>query len=324
MDALLREAYEYYLAMKKLYSETGYDKQYKLSTFWANENQKAIHEAISSSRTAADAIHAIQRTPLYCINPEDEIKQLAIDWLLQRQRRVGIHLDQLDQAIEESPFTNPDTFAQRFGRNITPDFLRCINITEEIRGHCEIPESGMKVIELGAGAGHLARLLRLRGMARSHVITDLPETMLFSYMYLKLNYPEAKRLLITADSGGSNGYRIKLWKAELQGLADETGLEMSICHFPPGTSKWNKIEHRLFSFITQNWRGKPLVSHEVIVNLIAATTTVKGLRVQCKLDTNQYPLGIKVSDEEMELIDIEKDKFHGEWNYTISPRDTLS
>ena len=138
------------------------------------------------------------------------------------------------------------------------------------------------------------------------------------------NYPEAKRLLITADSGGSNGYRIKLWKAELQGLADETGLEMSICHFPPGTSKWNKIEHRLFSFITQNWRGKPLVSHEVIVNLIAATTTVKGLRVQCKLDTNQYPLGIKVSDEEMELIDIEKDKFHGEWNYTISPRDTLS
>ena len=137
----------------------------------------------------------------------------------------------------------------------------------------------------------------------------------------KNNYPEAKKLLITADSGGSNGYRIKLWKVELQKLADETGLGISICHFPPGTSKWNKIEHRLFSFITQNWRGKPLVSHEVIVNLIAATTTGKGLRVQCKLDTNQYRLGIKVPDEEMELINIKKDEFHGEWNYTIGPRD---
>ena len=140
------------------------------------------------------------------------------------------------------------------------------------------------------------------------------------YTMGKNNYPDAKKLLITADSGGSNGYRIKLWKVELQKLADETGLGISICHFPPGTSKWNKIEHRLFSFITQNWRGKPLVSHEVIVNLIAATTTGKGLHVQCKLDTNQYPLGIKVPDEEMELINIRKAEFHGEWNYMISPR----
>ena len=137
----------------------------------------------------------------------------------------------------------------------------------------------------------------------------------------KSNYPEAKKLLITADGGGSNGYRLKLWKAELQKLADETKLEISVCHFPPGTSKWNKIEHRLFAFITQNWRGKPLISHEVIVNLIAATTTEKGLRVQCKLDTDQYPLGIKVPDEELELINIIRDEFHGEWNYTILPRD---
>ena len=142
------------------------------------------------------------------------------------------------------------------------------------------------------------------------------------YTMGKNNYPEAKKLLITADGGGSNGYRIRLWKVELQKLADETGLVISICHFPPGTSKWNKIEHRLFSFITQNWRGKPLISHEVIVNLIAATTTGKGLRVHCKLDTNQYPVGTKVSDEEMELINIAKDEFHGEWNYTISPRDS--
>ena len=140
------------------------------------------------------------------------------------------------------------------------------------------------------------------------------------YTMGKNNYPEAKKLLITADGGGSNGYRIRLWKVELQKLADETGLVISVCHFPPGTSKWNKIEHRLFAFITQNWRGKPLISHEVIVNLIAATTTRKGLCVQCKLDTNQYPVGIKVPDEEMGLVNIIKDKFHGEWNYTISPR----
>ena len=134
------------------------------------------------------------------------------------------------------------------------------------------------------------------------------------------NYPGAKNLLITADGGGSNGYRTRLWKVELQKLADETGLIISVCHFPPGTSKWNKIEHRLFAFITQNWRGKPLISHEVIVNLIAATTIRNGLCVQCKLDTNQYPIGIKVPDEEMELVNITKDKFHGEWNYTVSPR----
>ncbi|MDP2730449.1 MAG: ISAzo13 family transposase [Dehalococcoidales bacterium] len=132
-------------------------------------------------------------------------------------------------------------------------------------------------------------------------------------------YPEAKQLLITADSGGSNGYRTKLWKVELQKLATETGLAISVCHLPPGTSKWNKIEHRLFSFISQNWRGKPLVSHEVIVNLIAATTTREGLRVQCQLDTKSYAAGIKVSDKEMASVNIQRDLFHGEWNYTISP-----
>ena len=132
-------------------------------------------------------------------------------------------------------------------------------------------------------------------------------------------YPEAKHLLITADSGGSNGYRIKLWKLELQKLANETGLSISVSHLPPGTSKWNKIEHRLFSFISQNWRGKPLVSHAVIVNLIAGTTTKEGLRVHCQLDTKSYPTGIKVSDKEMASVNIQRDSFHGEWNYTISP-----
>jgi transposase len=135
------------------------------------------------------------------------------------------------------------------------------------------------------------------------------------------SYPEAKKLMITADCGGSNGYRVRLWKTELQKLADEIGLEISICHFPPGTSKWNKIEHRLFSYITLNWRGKPLTSYEVIVNLIAATTTSKGLKVKCILDKNEYPKGIKITKEEVEELGIIRDEFHGEWNYTFKPRN---
>ncbi len=142
------------------------------------------------------------------------------------------------------------------------------------------------------------------------------------YSMGKQIYPKAKHLLITADSGGSNGYRIRLWKLELQKIANETGLSISVCHLPPGTSKWNKIEHRLFSFISQNWRGKPLVSHEVIVNLIAATTTKNGLQIQCELDINPYPKGIKVSDEELAKINIQRDSFQGEWNHTISPACT--
>ena len=135
----------------------------------------------------------------------------------------------------------------------------------------------------------------------------------------EMAYQDARKLLITADSGGSNGYRVRLWKVELQKLADESGLEISVSHFPPGTSKWNKIEHRLFSFITQNWRGKPLISHEAIVSLIAATTTQKGLHVECQMDENVYPKDIKISDEELKGINLTSDKFHGEWNYTIKP-----
>jgi hypothetical protein len=136
----------------------------------------------------------------------------------------------------------------------------------------------------------------------------------------KAVYPQAHRLLITADSGGSNGARVRLWKVELQKLADETGLRVSVCHLPPGTSKWNKIEHRLFSFISQNWRGKPLVSYEVIVNLIAATSTGSGLKVHSELDTQSYPAGVKVSDKEMAQVALRPDRFHGDWNYTIIPK----
>ena len=136
-------------------------------------------------------------------------------------------------------------------------------------------------------------------------------------------YPDATRLLVTADAGGSNGSRLRLWKLELQKLADETGLEIAVCHFPPGTSKWNKIEHRLFSAITQNWRGKPLVSHETVVNLIAATTTRTGLKVRSGLDTGDYPKGVKVGDAEMETLYLQRDAFHGDWNYTLIPRERL-
>jgi|SRR5215203_710989 len=133
-------------------------------------------------------------------------------------------------------------------------------------------------------------------------------------------YPQAQRLLITADGGGSNASRTRLWKVELQKLADELGIPITVSHFPPGTSKWNKIEHRLFSFISQNWRGKPLISHEVIVNLIAATTTATGLKVQAELDTTAYPVGQKVSQQEIAAVNLRRDSFHGEWNYTISPQ----
>jgi transposase len=133
-------------------------------------------------------------------------------------------------------------------------------------------------------------------------------------------YPGARRLVITADGGGSNGARVRLWKLELQKLADQLGLAITVCHLPPGTSKWNKIEHRLFSFITQNWRGKPLVSHQVIVQLIAATTTKAGLKVRCEIDPNTYPAGIKVADADFNDINLKRHDFHGEWNYTISPR----
>ena len=135
----------------------------------------------------------------------------------------------------------------------------------------------------------------------------------------RARYPDATRLLITADGGGSNGSRVRLWKRELQKLANELGLDIVVSHLPPGTSKWNKIEHRLFSFISQNWRAQPLVSYRVIVELISATTTKTGLTVRCELDTGQYPSGIVVSDAEMAAINIERAEFHGEWNYTISP-----
>lgn len=133
-------------------------------------------------------------------------------------------------------------------------------------------------------------------------------------------YPNAKRLLITADGGGSNGSRLRLWKLELQMLADETGLAIAVSHFPPGTSKWNKIEHRLFSFISKNWRGQPLTSLKVIVSLIAGTTTKKGLKVHAEINDRTYPAGIKVGDAEMAQINLQRDGFHGEWNYEILPR----
>ena len=135
----------------------------------------------------------------------------------------------------------------------------------------------------------------------------------------RLDYPHATRLLITADCGGSNSYRYRLWKSELAAFATEAGLTVTVCHFPPGTSKWNKIEHRLFSHITMNWRGRPLTSHEVVVNSIAATRTRTGLRVHAELDTGSYPTGISVSREYLRSLPITPHQHHGTWNYTIAP-----
>jgi transposase len=140
----------------------------------------------------------------------------------------------------------------------------------------------------------------------------------------KQRFPDAKELIITADAGGSNSYRTRLWKVELQKLADATGLKVTVCHFPPGTSKWNKIEHRLFSFISTNWRGKPLISHEVIINLITATTTSTGLKVYAQLDHRPYPKEIEVSNDELAAVNITRHPFHGDWNYTITPSTTES
>lgn len=133
-------------------------------------------------------------------------------------------------------------------------------------------------------------------------------------------YPKAKRLLITADAGGSNGPRLRLWKWELQRLSNELRLPIAVCHFPPGTSKWNKVEHKLFSFISSNWRGEPLTDYATVVNLISKTTTSTGLKVSCRLDRRRYPVGLKVSDEEWAKINLLRDDFHGDWNYTIRPR----
>jgi hypothetical protein len=133
-------------------------------------------------------------------------------------------------------------------------------------------------------------------------------------------YPDAQELTITADCGGSNGARVRLWKVELQKLADETGLTIKVRHYPPGTSKWNRIEHRMFCHITQNWRGRPLTDRAAVVELIAATTTKTGLKIECALDTRTYEKGIKVSNAEMKLLNIQGDAFHSEWNYTVTPR----
>lgn len=135
----------------------------------------------------------------------------------------------------------------------------------------------------------------------------------------KERYPDARKIMITADGGGSNGSRNRLWKKELQNFADETGLEILVRHFPPGTSKWNKIEHSLFSFISMNWRGRPLETLEVIVNLIGSTTNRSGLKVECSLDEREYEKGIRVSDEEMSEINLFRDSWRGDWNYRIIP-----
>jgi transposase len=170
------------------------------------------------------------------------------------------------------------------------------------------------VYDLGAGAGWVS-------VGTDHDTAALAVATLRRWWQQagRAAYPDADRLLVTADAGGSNGYRVRLWKTELARFAAETGLQVTVCHFPPGTSKWNKIEHRLFSQISANWRGRPLVSHEVIVELIGATRTRSGLRVRAELDEGRYPLGVKVSNKDLAAVPLTRHDWHGEWNYTVLP-----
>jgi Rhodopirellula transposase DDE domain len=191
---------------------------------------------------------------------------------------------------------------------------------EEVRVHdFVIPDLGRAVpygvYDLAANAGWVS-------VGIDHDTAAFAANAIRSWWKLmgRQRYPKASGLLITADGGGSNGSRVRLWKIELQKLANDLRIPITVCHLPPATSKWNKIEHRLFSFITANWRGKPLVSHRVIVELIAATTTKTGLTVRCELDQNAYPAGIKVSDAEMQAVNLTPHDFHGEWNYTVCPK----
>ncbi len=191
---------------------------------------------------------------------------------------------------------------------------------EEVRVHDFIDKDLGKVAPYGVY--DLANNVGWVGVGISHDTAEFAVATIAKWWRRlgRRRYSKARSLLITADSGGSNGTRVRLWKWELQKFANRTGLTITVCHMPPGTSKWNKIEHRLFSFITQNWRGKPLESHATIVKLIASTTTATGLKVYCELDKQAYEKGVKVTDEQMDLINIKRHEFHGDWNYTIRPK----
>ena len=192
---------------------------------------------------------------------------------------------------------------------------------EEVRTHDFIDENLGKAIPYG-----VYDIANNEGWVSVGTDHDTPEFAVATirrwwYSMGRQAYPGAKSVLVTADAGGSNGYRTRLWKSELQRLATETGLEFHVCHFPPGTSKWNKIEHRMFCHITQNWRGRPLVSEETVVQLIGNTTTSKGLRIRAALDKRKYETGIEVSDERMEALNLKRHKFQGDWNYAILPQE---
>jgi hypothetical protein len=192
---------------------------------------------------------------------------------------------------------------------------------EQVQVHDFIGEAGKAipygVYDLGANTGWVS-------VGTDHETAAFAVNTLRSWWNIhgRHIYPDANQLLITADCGGANGNRRRAWKTELAALATQTGLTISVCHLPPGTSKWNKIEHRLFSQITMNWRGRPLTSHETILELIGATTTDTGLRVTATLDTGSYPTGVKISNREMRALPITHDDFHGDWNYTLHPCDT--
>jgi hypothetical protein len=255
------------------------------------------------------SLQANRKTKEGTEHPDRDAQFEHINWQVRAFQRQGQPVVSVDAKKKElvGDFQNP---GQEWHRRGHPEEVRAKDFPDKKLGKV-VPEG---VYDLTHNQGWVS-------VGIDHDTADFAAESIrrwWQEMGLPL-YPRAKKLLITADAGGSNGYRSRLWKVALQRLADTLGLRISVCHFPPGTSKWNKIEHRMFCYITKNWRGKPLSSRAVVVNLIGNTKTRTGLQIRAELDTNAYPTGLEVSDEELAAVHITPEAFHGEWNYTIAP-----
>ena len=283
----------------------------------ADQLQKMGHQASyfwvkTQLRKMGYSLQANRKTKEGTNHPDRDAQFKHINHKVKEQQETGDPVISVDAKKKE----NVGNFKNN-GREWRPK-----GNPEEVRMHDFMDKEQGKAIPYGA-----FDLTKNKGWVNvgiSHETSEFAVESIRSWWYEmgREDYPHAKSILITADCGGSNGVRRRLWKWELQKLANELGLPITVAHFPPGTSKWNPIEHKLFSFISQNWRGRPLLTHAIIVNLIGLTTTAKGLKVRCRLDQKKYPKGIKVTDQQMATINIKRDEFHGDWNYTIHPNNT--
>ena len=283
----------------------------KLAAELTKQGHQTSHRMVASLLREMDySLQANRKTKEGKRHPDRDAQFRYINEQVQEKQRAGQPVISVDTKKKElvGDFKNA-------GREWRPQ-----GVPEKVRVHDFIDKKLGKVAPYG-----VYDLTRNRGWVSVGIDHDTASFAVATIRkwWQKMGrpvYSEASHLLITADSGGSNSARNRLWKVELQKMANKTGLTITVCHFPPGTSKWNKIEHRMFSYITKNWRGKPLVDRATIVNLIGSTKTEEGLKVRCELDTKKYPKGIKVSDEQLEKVKLKKHDFHGDWNYTIKPK----